>query len=268
MEIDRNPAFTGETEQIHLNVSEVAYAHLDADWNCRNARAPITRVYFVCAGEGEIRYGAQTMPLTPGNIYIIPGGLAFSYACSGRLEKLYCHVSLLRCRHEDLFEGYPAPIALRDRPDTIAAALACFGGGALGAVRLRAILYAVLYEALAVADIDPGAPRVYGVLTRRVMQYVDTHLSARLSAGEIAAALITSESTLQKTFRREVGTSLGRYITDSVLAAAERELRLTARPVREISDAFGFCDRFYFSRLFCDRYGLPPARYRKNVNLS
>lgn len=268
MDIQRNPALIGEAEHISMNISEVAYAMLDPDWACANARAAITRVYFVVQGEGEVRSGETCLRLLPGNIYLIPSGMPFSYSCAAHLEKLYCHINLLRYRHEDLFAGCHQFICLSDRAAEIEEALTCFRAeDASQAMHLRALLYRIAWEGLCMAGVNWQGLKEYSPLVRGAISYVEKNLHVGLSAAAVASALYVSESRLQKHFRREVGQPLGRYIADSILAVAERELRLTARPVGEISDALGFCDRFYFTRLFTARYGLPPAKYRRNVAL-
>ena len=88
-----------------------------------------------------------------------------------------------------------------------------------------------------------------------------------LSVKEIAAALYTSESRIQKAFKAEVGTPLGRYVTDRLFFFAEEQLRITNRSIKVISEELGFCDSFYFSRLFTKRYGISPSRYRKQFNV-
>lgn len=268
MEIERNPLFIGEIGQLRMDISETAYARLDPSWDCPNGQAAITRVYFVLRGAGVLTSARETVTMTPGNIYIIPTGMSYAYRCDEYLEKLYCHVNLVRYRHEDLFEGCDRFITLAGRDATVAEAEACYrAGDAMSAVRLRSILWQTLWEGLARAEIAPAALREYSPLVRQAITYIEDNLRAGLSAAEIAAALFVSDGYLQKVFRRETGEPLGRYITNRVLATAERELRLTRRPVREISDSLGFCDRFYFSRLFFRRYNLPPAQYRKNVSL-
>jgi AraC-like DNA-binding protein len=110
------------------------------------------------------------------------------------------------------------------------------------------------------------AVQTYSPLIRAAVTYIEKNLRADLTAATLAAALFVSESRLQKAFRAEMGTPLGKYVTARVLTVAEEKLRLSKHTIREISDSLGFCDRFYFSRAFSARFGVSPARYRKNVS--
>ena len=58
---------------------------------------------------------------------------------------------------------------------------------------------------------------------------------------------------------------LGRYVNDRLFYYAEQQLRLTDRTIKEISEQLGFCDPFYFSRMFTQRFGTSPKEYRRRL---
>ena len=134
------------------------------------------------------------------------------------------------------------------------------------AIQTKTWLFQLLQEAFQASATVFEPIKEYSPLVKQAIQYVEEHLRCGLSASCLAAALYVSESRLQKTFRREVGVPLGRYIQDQLLLKAEQLLRLSDRPIKEISDALGFCDPFYFSRQFTARYGVPPSHYRRHIN--
>ena len=53
--------------------------------------------------------------------------------------------------------------------------------------------------------------------------------------------------------------------SERLMYSAQRKLLCTDLSVNEISEAFGFCDQFYFSRYFKRRCGESPLRYRKRM---
>ena len=266
MRIEKKEAFSRETAKLNMYITEVAYAHLDSSWHSDSARAPYARIYFIEDGEGELGYGGEWIRLRAGNIYIIPPNFDCAYRCAERLDKLFCHVNLLRYNRTDLLADLGGPITLTDRAPEIAQAIDCWRRGDLAsALLLKERLYATLCEALALAGAGRERIRTYSALIRGAVSYIDKNLHADLTASAIAAALFVSESRLQKVFRAEMGMPIGRYISTRVLAAAEEQLRLTTRSIPEISDALGYCDRFYFSRLFRAHFGVAPATYRRNL---
>lgn len=266
MRIEKKDDFARETAKLNMHISEVAYAHLDSTWHSSSARAPYARIYFIEEGEGEISFGEETLSLRAGSICIIPPGFDYAYRCAERLDKLYCHVNLLRYDRTDLLADLGRPILLPDRTAEILRAVDGWRRADLAsALALKEQLYSLLCEALSLAGAGRERIRSYSALIRGAVSYIDKHLQAGLSASEIAAALFVSESRLQKAFRAEMGLPVGRYISSRVLASAEEQLRLTNRTIPEISDALGYCDRFYFTRIFRAHFGVAPAAYRRNL---
>lgn len=267
MIIERNAPFARETEKINMHISEIAYAYLGRDWKCKNGKAPYARVYYVCRGRGELRYGGKVVPLLSGNIYVIPANLDYSYSCEDSLEKLYCHVNLQCYNRRELTEDMRDVAILSERKADVEAAVRHWrSGDVYSAMLLKELLYRTVCEAISHSGAKADEVRTYSPLIKQAVSYIEKHLRADLTATQVATALFVSDSRLQKTFRAEMGTPLGKYVTGRVLSVAEEQLRLSRRTIREISDSLGFCDRFYFSRTFSARYGMSPAKYRKNIS--
>ena len=72
-------------------------------------------------------------------------------------------------------------------------------------------------------------------------------------------------SKVQRTFYdvNDKYFSLLQEVPEEIFLAAERQLKQTKLSIAQISERFGFCDQFYFSRRFRARYGLSPQQYRK-----
>lgn len=266
MVLQKNLPFLWEADRIHMKISDAMHVALDSSWHCRDARAGFTRMYYVIGGEGELCFADGRIPLLPGNIYILPAFLPFGYSCGTYLEKFFCHVNLYGYDGKDMLESVGRCVVLPERNEEISGVLSLFEkGDKLSAVLFRQALMKTLCEALRVSNISLGQTRIYSPVVTDAISYISSHLHAGLTASAVAAALHVSESKLQKAFRTEMAQSAGRYITGRVLAEAEERLRCRGESIQQISDALGFCDRFYFSRLFSARYGAPPAAYRKKV---
>lgn len=99
-------------------------------------------------------------------------------------------------------------------------------------------------------------------LLDRVLTYVEKHLSEKLSLAEIARQFYVSESTITQTFRKKMGISFYRCVTQRRLIAAKKliengvSLEVTAEQV-------GFSDYSSFFRAFKQEYGIAPRQYRK-----
>lgn len=81
---------------------------------------------------------------------------------------------------------------------------------------------------------------------------------------EEAAALAGMQvRTLSARFRRAMGKSVHQYQLDMKLEAAYGALGTGNYTVKQIADYYGFCDPYYFSRVFKKRYGLAPSDIKR-----
>lgn len=269
----QNITFTKEIDRLNMNISEVVYSVLDPHWRFHLCSS-FTRVYMVTKGEGWLRTAEQTVRMTPGNIYLVPAGLAFDTECPVSMEKLYVHINILRYNRYDLFDGHPRIITLSKCMPQIEACVEDYQKGDMNAVfSLKQRLWQIVDHAVRQENIRWGGIEVYsqpvksaiGRIEKVVWASADGQASVdALGVGALADYVNLSVSALQKAFRAEVGIPLRRYINDRILIAAEQELRVGHQPIARISESLGFCDQFYFSRCFAARYGLAPREYRKN----
>jgi AraC-like DNA-binding protein len=99
-------------------------------------------------------------------------------------------------------------------------------------------------------------------LRERALQYVDDHLGdPKLSPATVAAAHAVSLRTLYSAVDG-LGMTLAAYIRHRRLARCYDDLVLSAAPVGEIGSRWGFSSPAHFSRVFQQRYGMPPTRVR------
>lgn len=95
---------------------------------------------------------------------------------------------------------------------------------------------------------------------------IRNHLNdPELSVHWLAETLECTSNYLSKIFHDEVGETITNYITRVRLENAVYALRDTAFSVKEISNACGFRDPNYFSRVFRQRFELSPKEYRQKL---
>ena len=218
----------------------------------------------VTAGIGYLKYEDVEIKMVPGNIYVIPAGLRFSYWCEDGFCKVYFHISILLPNGYDLFESIHRCLCICDDKMVTSIAL-CWGSDAVKDILfMKAALHDIVYRC--VVHMEQDASGAFSDQIVEVMEYIEANLSSSLRAEKIAAALHISIERLRKNFRQEMGIPIGKYIHNRLMNKAELEVRRGAFSVSEISDMLGFCDQFYFSRCFSEKYGMPPTKYRKKVN--
>ncbi|MBQ9544246.1 MAG: helix-turn-helix transcriptional regulator [Clostridia bacterium] len=248
-----------------LDVSAVDMARLDKEWTNPNARAPFNRLYFVISGGGRVWVNGRPTDMTPGNAYLIPADSEFAYTCEDTLVKLYVHFSVPSLGKGDLLEDVKDCLSynLGERKIRELAELAA-GMDAAGAYAVISQITGIVSRVCRDRGIR-GESR-FSPPVRRALEFIEANKSAGvIGEKDVAAAVFVSVSRLRKLFREQVGMPIGQYISRGTLSAAELDLRITDLSVREISVAHGYCDQFYFSRVFKKHYGTSPAVYRKNI---
>ena len=106
---------------------------------------------------------------------------------------------------------------------------------------------------------------VYSEGIKKAMDYIHRNTRINLSTELVSENLFISKSKLRKDFKKETGISIGKYIDDMVFFKAKRLLSKGYFSINDISQKLGFCDQFYFSRRFKERFGDPPSEYRKKI---
>ena len=99
-------------------------------------------------------------------------------------------------------------------------------------------------------------------LLDRVLAYVETHLAEKITLEEISRLFFVSESTISQTFRKKMGVSFHRCVTQRRLIAA-KALIAEGIALEVVGHQVGFADYSSFYRAFKQEYGISPRQYRK-----
>ena len=96
----------------------------------------------------------------------------------------------------------------------------------------------------------------------RVLEYIEKHYREKLTLSDIAGRFYVSESTISQTFRKKMGVSFYRWVTQRRLIAAKTLIEEGVL-MEEVAEKIGFADYSTFYRAFKQEYGISPRQYRK-----
>ena len=94
------------------------------------------------------------------------------------------------------------------------------------------------------------------------MKYIRDNLTKKITVADICHAVGCSKSTLLVGFKKSFGITVGDYITEQRLKAAEELLCGSERSINEIALDTGFSDQSYFSKVFSQSRGVSPKEFR------
>jgi AraC-like DNA-binding protein len=99
-------------------------------------------------------------------------------------------------------------------------------------------------------------------LLDRAMAYIEENLSGKITLEETARRLYVSQSTITQAFRKKMGVSFYRCVTQRRLIAA-KTLIGEGMQLETVGQHVGFSDYSTFYRAFKQEFGISPRQYRK-----
>lgn len=269
MIIKLNDSFSHSARKLKLNILTVGYGELNRSWGGEVINTPYSRFYFILDGRFYIvTEDGEKIYFEAGKAYLIPAGLSYRFGCDAPMKHVYFHFQLCAFDKIDLLNGINRPISLEYKSIYSAEELGrlALSENFADCFKMETELRKTLCDILTSNGIELEKNE-YSTEIKNAISYIEKNLSISLGIAEIAKEVNLAKSTLTRRFREETGMSVGEYIDKMIMFRAERALLSTNATILEISEQFGFCDQFYFSRRFKEKYGISPREYRKKTNI-
>ncbi len=267
MDIEVNHNFTDMINDLRINIEASGYVEGDSAWNARDVCLPCSRLYYFESGSGVLEYDGEVITMKPGNLYLVPFGLTFSYRCDDRYTKLYFHITIPRPDGFDLLCDCKHIISMPVSISDIQRMTRNYrSGNIVDMLKIKQEVLMHVTSMLPSSTVSSFFSTVYSPIVQSTVDYIQQNLSVQLKSADLASRLFICESTLCKHFKEELGVTVGQYIDDSIFLAAEKMLLKSNFSIRRISETLGFCDQFYFSRRFRQKYNQTPLQYRKRMS--
>ena len=98
-------------------------------------------------------------------------------------------------------------------------------------------------------------------LVRQVQTFIDEHFSNDITVKQIADAVYYSATYIASVFKNETGLTINDALTQRRMMEAAHLLKSGRMKVYEVSEAVGYSDVKYFSKLFKKSFGVMPSEY-------
>jgi transcriptional regulator GlxA family with amidase domain len=99
---------------------------------------------------------------------------------------------------------------------------------------------------------------------RRVLEYIEQHLSGKLTNEDIAAAIGLSKSHFSRAFKSTLGASPMAYVAARRVERAKRMMVVSAESLAEVALDCGFADQSHLNRQFRRAMGVTPGQWRRS----
>lgn len=103
----------------------------------------------------------------------------------------------------------------------------------------------------------------HNLITEKIIGYIDNNLDKELTVSSICKEFNISKNILYDNFHNSLNSTVNEYIATQRIAKAKVLLASTGNPVYEIAESVGITNYPYFCRLFKQKTGYTPLRYRK-----
>ncbi|MCI1901997.1 MAG: AraC family transcriptional regulator [Bifidobacteriaceae bacterium] len=96
----------------------------------------------------------------------------------------------------------------------------------------------------------------------KVQEFIEANYSYDVSVDDIARHCGLNKNYLGRIFKRETSKSIHNFLLEYRLSRAAQLLEESDTPVKNIAHQVGYKDPFTFSRIFREKYGLSPNKWR------
>ena len=104
------------------------------------------------------------------------------------------------------------------------------------------------------------------VLVEKVKRYMAENLHRQLRTEDICQHFLVSQSSLSRSFRREVDMGLMEYFTEQKIKLAKYRIATTSDSFAQIAEALGYSSANYFTKVFKSKTGMTPTEYSRYVS--
>lgn len=249
-----------------LTVTEVGYDTVDSSWYKFIAYYPYYRLYYICSGSAKIILKNGEIDLKPGRLYFVPAFSVVNGVCYELLTHYWIHFNLdiTTANYLSIYQPKQEIMELELDKNAFELILRYYNGESyVNSIQQQNICNSlvnyIFSRFLPDKEVNLEASRFIPVL-----QYIDAHLSEKISNTQLSEILYLNETYFSNIFTKYFGQPPKQYILHKRMNTAVQMLIESEYSVKEIADKLGYENEVYFNRIFHKYTGTPPGQYRKS----
>lgn len=241
-----------------------SYRNADQSWTIVPSVIDFHDISYVVGGEASYVLDGRTVIVRKGDLLYIPPGTCREAQLT-QLQRFEVYAMNFHLQDMDggLIDRLPfqmvAPIGIH--PELIAQLKSLSTSWLLQETGFRLIVRAymeLIIGKLMGLAVHKNPVSVADVRIRQIIEYITEHYNQPIPLDELAKLVHLSPSYLSVLFHRSMGVKLSHYINIIRVNHAESLLKNNMCNVTEASENCGFCDVYYFSRMFTQIKGYSP----------
>ena len=259
---------------LKVEMHTATYGRCPSNWKGKGHIYNYSKFYYIVDGEGWLKIGNTEFLPRPGQLFLIPEGVMYSYSTvnTNTFLKYWCHFSV-KVGEINLFKLIDIKLLVdvtnRSYVDRIFSEMTAFYNTdeihsmMMAKARLLELLYYFIFS-IGEQSIDINISSNIKKLNS-VIEYIDKSFRREITVDDLAKVACIHPNYFIKFFKDQIGVPPMHYINRKRIESAKEFLSTTGHPVGAIAECCGFNDPFYFSKLFKKNVGLTPTEYRNSV---
>lgn len=251
-------------DTLYPSLEYFRYRNADQGWSITPAVIAFHDVSYVVDGAAQYRIGEETVRVGRGDLLYIPPGTyrEASLTSEGRFEVCAMNFALHTADRQSVARlPFMTVQQIGVHPELISLYKSLSATWLLQEpgfrLMVRAYVELILSKLLDLA-VYRNPVSIADLRVRQVIEHITVRYDQPGTLRELADLVHLSPSYLSALFHKSMGMKLSRYINMIRVNHAETLLQNNLCNVTEASQVCGFCDVYYFSRVFTEMKGYTP----------
>jgi AraC family transcriptional activator of pobA len=254
-------------------VHYVNYVPVETDWVWGPRTIEDFELILVVMAEFEYsETGRDPIKLEEGDVLCIPPGTEHVF----RSRRIFPdHPPVMSCIHLEMTKGsflygeyqlaVPLPLVTRTGRNSVIHELfkRCDAVYNRVSPNRETLLQAIAWEILLhLEEFHKGGTARLSLRMQKMLRYIQQHVHEPVTRLDLAREFSISPEHVNALFKKELSSTPTQEIHRAKIFRAYTCLTCDGLSVKETAEKMGFCDEFYFSKVFRRHIGQPPSRVR------